>query len=207
MNEAYTAIKQHRYELPLTMRRYTDPDLNKAFIGANPDVIATQVLNARREAGLPLEGTYEAIEDWICAQLPEWCERHEAPRHLKTTYRKQDVLAFLEATKDAIIKGEVVSQEEAERRANICMQCKPYNTLIEGCEGCSGIGTLVFGVIGHRTVKNLGHLKSCGICGCSLKAKIWLTKKTLDSTSRIQETTGKFPKWCWVEKPTPPSSS
>ena len=205
MSESHSVIKRNKGELPYTKRRYTDPDLNRAFVGATPLAIETLVLAARREAGLPLEGTHEAVEDWICEQLPEWCERHEAPRHMKTTYNSKDLLAFLEATKETIIKGNVVSQAEAERRANICTQCITYNVDIDGCQSCKGIGTMVFSVIGHKTVKNLGHLKACGICGCALKAKIWLTKETLDSTTRIQETAGKFPKWCWVEKPTPPS--
>lgn len=182
--------------LPLRARRFFDPVLEQAFVAENARLIIKAVTKARLDASKPIDDVQSLVEEWVCMHMPHWCERKMPTTAIKRDFTKQDVLAFVAAVKGTIEAGGVVSKEEANRRAGICFKC-PYNTKIAGCEGCNGIASLVFGILGARKLHNAGALKSCGVCGCNLKAKTWVPKEVLDNLSQVQDNREDYPAWCW----------
>ena len=183
--------------LPLALHKFEVDGITVIAPTVKQQVEAmTAAMNKR---GIPVPPDLENTATEIaCAKVPHFCSRVDAPTN-KRIYSVTDVRAFLEAVRGTIKSGGVVKQEVAERRTNICMSC-PNNKNLQGCQTCSGIGTAVFAVIGARTTGNMGHLKQCAVCGCSLKAKIWVPEDVLLKTAQIQNNLGDFPEWCWVKK-------
>ena len=193
-------LKEPTTHLPVAFRKFIDPVTDVAVVGDTAAKIAKQVEKERIARGLPIDDVLDIVEENICRMIPSWCERKIDGTMVKNEYTKADVIAFIESVKGTILSGGVVDRPIAEQRATTCLQC-PYNMRLAGCEGCNGISSMVFSILGaSRRVKNISQLRSCGICGCSLKAKIWVPKEVLDKTSHIQNTKGQFPSWCWVEK-------
>jgi len=194
-------LKETGMHLPMATRRYTDPDTGAVFTGETAKSIVKQVVNHRVNTNTPVDPdkVQMEVEDYICSQLPTWCQRQREPGKIKKEYTREDVLAFVAAVSGTIEAGGVVDQQTAEKRADVCLQC-PYNQKLAGCDGCNGIASTVFNLIGARRVRNMGSLRSCGICGCALKAKIWVPDNVLKDTARIQNNMEDFPSWCWVNK-------
>jgi hypothetical protein len=91
---------------------------------------------------------------------------------------------------------QLVDQEEAERRAEICAKC-PMQVSTSGCWGCKGIAGMLPAIAGARKTPYDGQLKACGVCGCYNAVSVHLPKD-------VQEAEGlNFPDWCW-KKPSPP---
>lgn len=95
--------------------------------------------------------------------------------------------------------GVVISQEDAQRRANTCLECKhnkpgPF---------------LPFAIAAHihRKLEIKKHLelevsgeedlKTCEKCDCPLRLKLWIPMQDLlrgDGRERLKD----FPAWCWM---------
>jgi hypothetical protein len=90
----------------------------------------------------------------------------------------QAVLSFLNMIKSwamQVLNGRAafVSQEEAERRANICAGCPNNVTLQFSCGACmGGVMKLIHGVLGDRKTKNDYALGACLVCSCELKSAV-----------------------------------
>jgi GT2 family glycosyltransferase/ADP-heptose:LPS heptosyltransferase len=92
--------------------------------------------------------------------------------------------------------GDPVSKDLAYRRAETCIAC-PHNQPGKVLE--SGIAEAIREQDGlrrgHRlTLSNEGKLKSCDICGCYLKLKVWVPMKHLSPRTRMAD----FPAHCWL---------
>lgn len=85
---------------------------------------------------------------------------------------------------------ELVSQEEAERRAEICAKC-PIQISTSGCWGCKGIAGLLPRIAGARKTSFDPQLKACGVCGCYNGVSVHLP---LDVQ---QDSNLNFPDYCW----------
>jgi len=153
--------------------------------------------------GYPIGINFEAeVEDASCRELLrlypnfEGCRQEDGSRPF-TPGRKwhlADVRSFLN-TMGRLVNSEekFVSQEEAERRANICIRC-PKNQDMAECWGCSGIAGMIRSVKGSRSTSIDNNLKICDCCGCDLKTKIWIRKDILfrDDVD--------WPSFCWNRK-------
>lgn len=190
-------ISQNVY-LPAGGRKYTDPLTGVAVVGDTSDAIVAKVLKERTRRGLSNAGAKSEVEEWLCAKFPHICSRKAEKGVIKQGFGASDVKAFLAAVAGTLTSGGVVDQATAETRAATCLTC-PYNQQIGQCDVCTGVASRVFKLIGAKRVKNMGGLKGCQICGCSLKAKIWVPKTVLDTTAQIQNNADKFPAWCWAK--------
>jgi len=85
-----------------------------------------------------------------------------------------------------------VPQEEAQRRANICLRC-PYNVELGGCSGCVDFVGKLTSRIGGLTVEGISNMKACAICACSLPALVWVPMEALDEENGL-------PSFCWKRK-------
>lgn len=87
-------------------------------------------------------------------------------------------------------KFELVGQEEAERRAEICAKC-PLQIQTSGCWGCKGIAGLLPHIAGAKTTSFDLQLKACGVCGCYNAVSVHLPLEVQEDASLD------FPSHCW----------
>lgn len=91
----------------------------------------------------------------------------------------------------------------AERRASTCSSCAE-NQPVSGCEGCNlraMLDAISSVVQGQATTKD-GLLGACKLCGCHLRAKVWLPLDILlkYSSSQQMELTKERAPHCWQLK-------
>jgi hypothetical protein len=196
-------LKDNNAWLPYPAQSYEDKENGIVVKGQTLKLLVTRITSELRGRGLPVpEDIIQKVLEQICTKAPDAClfsDGRQVGSNLKKRFTITDVKAFVKSVEGTITSGGVVDQDTAEERTNVCMRC-PYNTNLPGCEGCSGIANLVFKVIGARKTKNMGMLRQCGICGCSLKAKVWVPQDTIKETAQVQNNINDFPDWCWVRK-------
>lgn len=87
-------------------------------------------------------------------------------------------------------KFELVTQEEAERRAETCAKC-PMQVSTSGCWGCQGIAGFLPHIAGARKTSFDMQLKACGVCGCYNAVSVHLPLEIQ------QDAHLNFPDYCW----------
>lgn len=133
--------------------------------------------------GFPLtEDWREELQDRLCREnMPLWqdfCKRvgKRVGRKGLSFGAIMSGLNVMKSIVGRILKGEAawVPQEEAERRAAICVTCDLNSKRITfGCGSCSsGFLKLLKLVIGNKTTTQDNSLGSCGVCSCALKVAV-----------------------------------
>lgn len=141
------------------------------------------------------------LQQRICAQTPpDWhgCGLSEENRVVS----KSDVLRWAK-TVHAQTKEEPVPQEEAERRADICRQCR-FRVDVSSCFGCAGILGFLNQLLMGRSVSNPEQLKFCGACGCENRSQIFYALNALKAASPgvvypddVRQDSSRQPLPCW----------
>lgn len=139
----------------------------------------------------------DQMEHQLCSTLPPgWCMYDDPNRPRPTTSLTwSDVVNAVNTFTRWIHGGmKFVSQQEAERRAEICSRCY-LNTTVSGCAAChAAIDSLLSG----QSTRHDSHLKACAVCKCLLRAKVHFPISTLDKeTSTVQNL---YPEHCWLNK-------
>jgi hypothetical protein len=177
--------------------RYTQPETGFEFTASTLREVVRKVTAHREANGIAVGDPSADIQDFVCAQLPigsEDCTHViEGDYALKTHFTMEDVKRFVQAAVAALGSRGLVEQTEAERRAAICASC-PLNTTIKGCWRCKGMAEWLFRLIGARRTAHGSRLNQCGVCGCAIKAKIWLPQDVAQQVSEGYT----FPSWCWL---------
>jgi len=158
------------------------PDLGFVGQGYLFEVIANRCRDWRRANGVPIGlGFEDELEQALCRQHPSACETDDPrepiqPRRLN--YR--DVLVGTQVMASFIAKGmPVVDQAEAERRAAICANCIANQDFGRPCSGiCGKLEEIVTKIVGGKHTSKDDSLNSCVICGCYLKAAVWMDRET-----------------------------
>jgi hypothetical protein len=142
------------------------------------------------------------IDNQIQGQI---CERMSATarsvfcRNCDTTIPERtitlgDVREFLIVAKSWLSSPHLVSQDEANRRAEICAGC-PKNVPIAGCHTCRNLIKWTVDLIGHnRSTPFDGKLGGCEVCGCGNQAQVHIPLKDLQKGITPQM---EFPSHCW----------
>jgi len=154
--------------------------------GTNYDMVRTRVLEYRKANSIPIGlGFEDDLEQAICERYPAECECVDPnmPRVRELSMHQivngTTTLARISAQRATALIGlsasPFVSQEEANRRAQICQKC-PFNTTFrKPCTGlCPEIRDVVMAVKGNRSTPYDQETKSCSICGCYTAAHIWI---------------------------------
>ena len=177
--------------------RYVQPETGFEFAASTLRELVKKVATHRKSNGLAAGDPSADIQDFVCAQLPigsESCSHViEGDYALKTHFTMEDVKRFIQAAVSALRGRGLVDQTEAERRAALCASC-PLNTTVKGCWRCKGLAEWLFKLIGARTTAHASRLNQCGVCGCAIKAKIWLPQDVAQKVSEGYT----FPSWCWL---------
>lgn len=140
----------------------------------------------------------EIVENSVCEALSPadrmaYCETGVRQR---SAVGWREVLSFLKTAVSWVATGaELVTQEEAERRANICAGC-PLNVSVGGCAPCRVTVEEFRTTVLQRSTSHDAGLQACGVCGCELKTAVHLPLENL----RAGKPHLTFPEWCWQKQ-------
>lgn len=159
------------------------------------------ILDHRRGMNLPIPEDIMALaEDQLCGTLPpELCSYEVGdPPPISTRIGLASVVNWIKASVRKATSGlSYVPQEEAERRAEICVAC-PYNVIIEG--GCGGgcrdvTQWLTPGMAGKKTKQDT-RLKSCAVCTCFNSIQVHFPLEILNADDTAERLAA-YPEFCW----------
>jgi hypothetical protein len=133
--------------------------------------------------------------DRICQHGNVPCEDRDKPKPRERTLA--DLIQFGNVAKRYIdTGGELVPQEEAERRATICLQCPMHKPISGFCLTCKAadIVSWLWRAKQDRATSVDGSLMACGVCGCDLKLSVHIP---LEVQRDDRFTPQDFPGSCW----------
>jgi hypothetical protein len=158
------------------------------------------------------ENPSRKIEQELCEQLgPEWCEGFDPSETqqpaLSITLKdlQQGMVTMAHNLARSVEQGRriTVDLEEVKMRAHICSTC-PYNTKVSGCGSCSGravkeaMNSVANYIVGCPETPDDKFLQNCGICKCSLKAKICVPVDIIKQ-HMLPEQLAQLPEFCWIK--------
>lgn len=155
--------------------RFEDPDTGFKFSGYSTfRELLNHVRNYRLQNKLTVpSGIAALIECWLCEQpkMERYC-REEGDVVTRRTVR-QYASGAIAASKVIVSRDGISSQEEAERRAIICVNC-PHNKLNKEHSRLRRYSdNFVKWAIGSFRKTSLDDkLFSCEVCSCPLRAKV-----------------------------------
>lgn len=143
-------------------------------------------------------------------------DRDDLIGQIKRQQQKKDVVKKSPSIKEAFqgakailrfVSGNSASQEEIQRRSDICMGC-PLMKRTSGCATCGAAKnvTLIAEFI-QKTKKTPIQIPSsikpefCDVCGCSLATMV--VTKYEDFYTEPQEKNSKRPDFCWLKTTSP----
>lgn len=176
--------------------RYTQKETGWSTKQITFFMLVRAVAQHRANMKLPTPGDLAAeIENAICQSLSpesqiEMCDDGES--YTKSVHWGL-VDRFLK-TMTAFVVGKVplVPQEEAERRAAICVKC-PLNVGLHGCAMCRMTLNALRESVAKRTTTQDSVLQACGVCGCDNRTQVHFPLESLHAGSGDL----KYPEWCW----------
>lgn len=176
----------HRY-------KFIDPDTGQSFHAAKREELVARIVMYRRQNELPeIENLNLVIDKYLCS-LPENrfnCEEVKLHRGLMA-YIKGGVSLIKNMLYDSY-----VDQDEADRRASICIKC-PENVFPGNkTQVMQWTDTIAEHAVGDR--KSIYHeeLGNCAVCSCVLKAKVWMGPP-IEVTKEEEEN---LPSYCWQRR-------
>ena len=92
----------------------------------------------------------------------------------------------------------LVSKEEANRRAAICVAC-PMQADVPGCRTCSRMARTIMRMQPKAKTQHDRRLKNCMICKCVNQAQVWAPEKYL-SIGVTDDMMEQFPSECWKKQ-------
>lgn len=180
--------------------RYTHVETGERSAATDYYTWQTKIKDHRKGNNLPPLSPAEA-EDQLCRQLPPgWCEGSDPNRpFVDTRFTVGDVADVMKVFVSFAGSGfQFVSQEEANRRARICLGC--YNNVnVAGCGACRQLAGFVTGTIAQRSTPHDAALKVCGVCRCVNRAQVHVPLSALDAKDS-PEKQALYPSFCWQKK-------
>ncbi len=138
------------------------------------------------------------VEEYICARVPLGFCKGGKDRPHTPMFSVQSIRAATQLFTSRMFKGDdfFVSQDEANRRALTCANCK-FNT--HGfCVSCAGSGVqdlFVSFVRAGRKTEYDNVLDVCKVCGCLLRCKVLVS---MDILKELPKPKGGYPSNCWL---------
>ena len=202
---------------PRTGYFFTDPDTGML---TKEGTLADTIASARRHRTvntLAIPDNFDYIvEHLICVSNPDNFSRprkngNRVPRRTNTggavrfasgRGRKQSLLHVTNNTITLMkVPGagtlRIVSQEEAERRAKICLTC-PENIPDAGCYSCSAESSIK-AILKKRHTSQDRLIQTCRVCQCFNKAQVHCDAVTLAGGTPEKELRN-YPDYCWKKQ-------
>lgn len=179
--------------------RYTDPLTGIPFKHPDLIVMLQQVRASRTGNGIAMESGWDnVVIEEMCAQNEQYgcTESGRTDIHLTG----DDIRRFLTTIAETGI-GNLVSDEEHKRRADICLSC-PKMGNVSCTFPCGWVSKKLTELLGGRKLHRAPelHKKGCQSCGCNLDAK---TYYPLDVLKTVDQKLGKSPDYwsqCWMRE-------
>jgi hypothetical protein len=157
--------------------RITDPMTGVSVFGILFDQLVRKMKDVRRANGIPIGIEFEdEVEKWCCESKPDECQETDPEWPVVRPLDLGDIVrgsAVMMAHK--LAGSPLVTRQEAERRAQICLGCKFNQNFAKPCSGiCQELLNVVNSVTGHVGTQYDSQLHACGVCKCFLQASIWL---------------------------------
>lgn len=172
---------------------FKDPDRpDHIYESKTRDGLIKQIVSYRAQNELPPIQHLSMVLENFWANLPENAENAEITPPLKRGF-----LAYLKggiALLDYVFYGEnaMVSQEEAERRAKICLSC-PFNTFPDKGAFIDWSDRMAEACVGDKKTSVHADLGNCEVCSCTLKSKVFYKGPFRCSKEEME----RFPQFCW----------
>ena len=187
---------------------WVEPSTQRIFKHYARDAFFQEIRDHRLRQGIPIEpGWEERIEDEICRNNPHWgrevCGRTEryGERRPVSLAAMQSFLNVVGHWVAGILHGKevFVSQEEAEKRAEICASCDLNVNIAGSCGACADRIARALAVIGSRRTKLDEKLGACSICSCALRAAVHvpIEPQIAGLSEELKEDFRKVSSYCW----------
>jgi hypothetical protein len=161
--------------------RVKDPLSGVEIFGVTFNMWIQRMRDQRKANGFPIGIEFEQeMEQLVCAHYPQECENIDIDKIRTRSLGLHDIMVGTTVMAKFVVSGmRVVPQEEAERRAGICLNCPHNARFAKPCNGvCAELAALVRTIVGqHGTSKDTG-LHACMICACFLPAAVYLPLTT-----------------------------
>jgi len=156
-----------------------------------------QVSKRLQANGLDRHDWREWVLDEMCKQNPGIeCEDKDAPRREVTG---EDVWRFVRTLYTAWENGaQKVSDEEQNRRADICLNCPKRGYV--SCNSCGSLSKALSDLVLGTGCKRLAelHKQSCLVCGCELSSLVQYPLEVIQEIDqKLQFQTDSYPSECW----------
>lgn len=161
--------------------------------------LVKKVIDFRSANSFDIGNPEQEIMDSICRNFPSTCI--DMPSVHNTPIER--IKSFVQTLFNYFVDGaQLVQQEEADRRAEICVQCHANldggQARTQGCCGAKNIEDKTIEVTRKQILKEKktsvdDRLKSCFVCGCENKLAVWFPVKYLLK----KEDANAFPVFCW----------
>lgn len=179
------------------------PDKGIVGYGMNFPALLRSIREWRRANSVPVGLGFEAeVEAVVCEKYPAECDDAIYGKPKKNSWSMGDVVRGTAAFVYQKISGiELVNQEEANRRSELCLNCPAKMTFKKPCSGlCTALVNLLSCTNGKTTPTD-NDLVGCGICGCWTKVAVWYDLKVqclgVDESMKVafDEVRKEYP--CW----------
>jgi len=159
---------------------WTDPITGVEVRGTTGDMVYNNAVAERTANGvhMGLEFWQEIMDD-ICKDYPKECSSVDPTRIRSRGWGMMDIVRGSLAMLNHKLSGtDLVSQEEATRRASICATCPHASYFSKPCTGlCRELANLL-GSTGDKKTPYDHDLRACGICGCWSRISVWHSLET-----------------------------
>lgn len=162
------------------MYHWRDPITGVEVKGTTGDMLYQNAVAERLANGVPM-----GLEFWdsvmadVCRDYPTECSNVDPTQIRKRGWSMGDIVRGTLVMMNHKLNGsQLVSQEEANRRAQICSTCPHAAFFTKPCTGlCRELSNLL-GSTGNKSTPYDNDLRACNICGCWTKVAVWFPLET-----------------------------
>jgi hypothetical protein len=154
-----------------------DPAIGKPVSASNFFTLLRLASEARHANGIPIGLEFrDELMALVCKEYPQECVNTDTDRIRHRHLGIHDVMVGTSVMARFLASGkQVVSQQEAERRASICVGCPNNTPFAMPCSGiCAELKNLVIGIVGQVGTSKDAQLHACQVCHCFLPAAVYL---------------------------------
>lgn len=172
----------------VTLRAHTFPDLFEL------------ITEWRTRNGVEVGNPQRDVDNYVCSQWPHFChkESNDGPppsQRGKTMSSRVTTWAILRAREQPPGGYDMVSNDESEKRAQICAKC-PLNVAWVGCQNCHQSTLSILSVVRKLRGTSLDNsLLACEACGHDNRTAVHLPLEILKPMDPQEQ--NHLPPGCW----------
>jgi hypothetical protein len=197
------ATYRHIEQNPPGGWKYRQEQSKYVLSGESYSDLVDLVIAHRKQRGyepLDRESVGNEIQRQICVRLSKHECKAEGPNdpwtpvpYTHDIFNIETIRSFSSSAWEWLkTGGSLVSEQEAERRAEICRACPANSDAGQGCMKC-GLAKVVASFVPEK--RKLHGLTVCIFCGCDLRAKVLMPDAIVVKSDEGRSI--KYPAHCW----------